>query len=64
MQEDLLQPNMTVLQNMKIAAHLKLGTTVTPAEKRRKVKKKFHVRTSETLICGLPRPFFSKLSNF
>ncbi|KAK7601451.1 hypothetical protein V9T40_008892 [Parthenolecanium corni] len=38
MQEDLLQPNMTVLQNMKIAAHLKLGTTVTPAEKRRKIE--------------------------
>lgn len=37
MQEDLLQPKMTVFENMKIAAHLKLGTTVSSKEKYRKV---------------------------
>ena len=38
MQEDLLQPKMTVLENMKIACHLKLGTTVSGREKYKKVR--------------------------
>lgn len=37
MQEDLLQPKMTVYENMKIATHLKLGTTVSGREKYQKV---------------------------
>lgn len=41
MQEDLLQPKMTVLENMKIAAYLKLGNTVPSNEKRQKVNQIF-----------------------
>lgn len=37
MQEDLLQPKMTVYENMKIATYLKLGTTVPKRDKYRKV---------------------------
>ncbi|XP_068085349.1 ATP-binding cassette sub-family G member 4 isoform X2 [Anabrus simplex] len=33
MQQDLLQPNLTVLENMKIAADLKLGTTLSSQHK-------------------------------
>lgn len=46
MQEDLLQPKMTVFENMKIASHLKLGTTVPGKEKYRKVTRHFRYNLS------------------
>lgn len=40
MQEDLLQPSLTVMESMEIAADLKLGDTISEEEKHDSVKMK------------------------